>query len=91
MVLNLTDAGVRIGKSRTTVRKMILRGTLKAKVDPDSRRLVVREEEIERYLDSFEDFVPPGKDAADEAADECDARENLADETVLSQPSHERP
>ncbi|EMI41699.1 hypothetical protein RRSWK_05796 [Rhodopirellula sp. SWK7] len=52
---------------------------------------MVREEEIERYLDSFEDFVPPGKDAADEAADECDARENLADETVLSQPSHERP
>ncbi|MCM2370948.1 helix-turn-helix transcriptional regulator [Aporhodopirellula aestuarii] len=87
MVLNLTDAGVRIGKSRTTVRKMILRGSLKAKVDPDSGRLVVREEEIERYLDSFEDFVPP----CDDAADEGDAAKNLADETVLSQPSHRRP
>lgn len=56
--LNLTEAGERIRKSRTTVRRMVEDGVLAAMVDPDSDRLVIDEAECERYLSSFSRYTP---------------------------------
>ena len=59
--MNLSDAGLYIAKSRTTVRRMIDDGVLTAKIDPHNGRLVVDKSELDRYLASFPVYVPPDK------------------------------
>ena len=58
MRLNLTEAGLRLGMSRTTVKKRIDAGSIAALEDPDTGRPVIEESEIERYLASFRPYVP---------------------------------
>ena len=59
MRLNLTEAGQRLGMSRTTVRKRIDAGSILAVVDPDTGWLLVEESEIDRYQSRFLPFKPP--------------------------------
>jgi excisionase family DNA binding protein len=59
MFLTLTQAGERIGKSRTIVGKMIDEGTLPAYLDPRSGRRCVMESDIVEYLSKFKRYSPP--------------------------------
>lgn len=59
MFLTLTEAGDRIGKSRTIIGKMIDEGILPAYVDPRSGRRCVMESDIVDYLAKFKRYSPP--------------------------------
>lgn len=56
--MSLTEFGRRIGKSRTTVAKMVDRGVVNAKIDPDNGWRVIEDVELERYFSSFEKYNP---------------------------------
>lgn len=58
MRMNLTEAGKRIGKSRTTVLKLINAGLLDAEIDPLNGRKVVTEQALQKYDTMFKTFVP---------------------------------
>lgn len=58
MMLNLTEAGRRIGRSRTTVKRLIDEGILRAYIDPASGNPVVDEAEVERYWGNAAVYVP---------------------------------
>lgn len=59
MYINLTEAGKRIGKSRTIVGKLIDDGFLDGYVDPRSGRRCVLESDIADYLASFQLYKRP--------------------------------
>lgn len=59
MYLNLTEAGKRIGKSRTIVGKLIDDGFLNGYVDPRSGRRCVLESDVIDYLASFQLYKRP--------------------------------
>jgi hypothetical protein len=59
MHLNLTEAGKRLGRSRTWVKKRVDSGDIAALADPDTGYPVITEEEIRRYERSFLPYVPP--------------------------------
>ena len=61
MMLNLTEAGRRIGRSRTTVKRLIDEGILRAYIDPANGHPVVDEQEIERYWRDAAIYIPPHK------------------------------
>ena len=57
---DLTETGRRIGLSRTTVRRRIDQGLIRAEVDTDSGFLVVDSGEVERYLaQRWRPYTPP--------------------------------
>jgi predicted site-specific integrase-resolvase len=58
-LLNLTEAGKRLGMSRTTVKKRIDAGSITALVDPDTGWLRVSEDEVEAYRSRFVVYIPP--------------------------------
>jgi excisionase family DNA binding protein len=58
-LLNLTEVGKRLGMSRTTVRKRIDSGSIKALVDPETGWLRVPEDEVEEYRSRFVVYIPP--------------------------------
>jgi len=60
-MLNLTEAGRRIGKSRTTVKRLIDEGKIAASIDPANGYPVVSESEVQRYLSSFPPYIPTHK------------------------------
>jgi len=53
MYLNLTEAGRRIGKSRTIVGKLIDDGMLDGYIDPRSGHRCVLESDVVAYLASY--------------------------------------
>ena len=59
MLLNLTEAGRRLGVDRMTVRDRIEKGLIAAKVDPATGYLLVDEDEIVRYVSNFPTYQPP--------------------------------
>lgn len=59
MYLNLTEAGKRIGKSRTIIGKMIDDGLIDGYVDPRSGRRCVLEADIAKYLAGYPRYQRP--------------------------------
>ncbi len=57
MFLTLSEAGRRIGQSRTTVRTMIKAGSIAGYVDPHSGLLRVRDSDVTDYLAKIDDIT----------------------------------
>lgn len=59
MRLNLTEAGRRLGLSRTTIKKRVDAGEIKAVIDPHTGWKLIEESELRRYEAKFLPYVPP--------------------------------